>query len=98
MKLEELEAKVNKLEAEVQATKDIETIKKLQRAYGYYLEYWQEKELLGLWSHSADISFEANKEGSSKGWNKFRSISLLEITIQPIPGRTPPLAANSIVG
>jgi hypothetical protein len=70
MKLEELEAKVNKLEAEVQATKDIEAIKKLQRAYGYYLEHWQEKELLGLWSHSADVSFEANEGGEFKGWEQ----------------------------
>ena len=58
MKPEELEAKVKtlsetvtKLEARLTRMEDIEAIKKLQRAYGYYLEHWQEEELIGLWSH-----------------------------------------------
>ena len=49
MKQEELEAKVKtlsetiaKLEAKLTRMENIESIKKLQRAYGYYLEHWQE--------------------------------------------------------
>jgi hypothetical protein len=77
MKSEELEAKVKtlvetveKLEARLQITEDIEAIKKLQRAYGYYLEHWQEEQLLGLWSHDPNVSFEANASGQFKGWEQ----------------------------
>ena len=45
---------VKKLEARMQAAEDIEAIKKLQYAYGYYLEHWQEEQLLGLWSHNPE--------------------------------------------
>jgi hypothetical protein len=79
LKSEELEArvkaleavvqtKVKGLEARVQATEDIEAIKKLQNAYGYYLEHWQTDEILGLWSHSPEVSFEVNDTGEFKGW------------------------------
>ena len=40
--VKELKAAVAKLEARVTLAEDIEAIKKLQRAYGYYLEHWQE--------------------------------------------------------
>ena len=50
MKSENLETKVNnltktvkKLAARLTITEDIEAIKKLQYAYGYYLEHWQEE-------------------------------------------------------
>jgi len=63
MKSEELEAQVKKLtaaiaklEARVTLAEDIEAIKKLQRAYGYYLEHWQDDQILNLWSHRDDIS------------------------------------------
>jgi hypothetical protein len=63
-----LTATVKKLEARMQATEDIEAIKKLQYAYGYYLEHWQEEQLLGLWSHSPEISCELNETGLYEGW------------------------------
>ena len=56
MKSEELEAKVNMLEAKLQRTEDIEAIKKLQRAYSYYLQHWQEDEIMNLFSKRPDIS------------------------------------------
>jgi hypothetical protein len=51
---------------------DIEAIKKLQRAYGYYLEHWQEEQILGLWSHRDDITVETDVSGQYKGWEGVR--------------------------
>ena len=76
MKLEALEARVNILEARLQKTEDIEAIKKIQRAYGYYLEHWQVDEIVALFSHNPDASVEINDSGRYKGWetvkNSFR--------------------------
>jgi hypothetical protein len=80
MKQEELETKVKtlsetiaKLATKLKRMEDIEDIKKLQRAYGYYLEHWQEEELIGLWSHSPDVSVEINDFGEFKGWEGVQS-------------------------
>jgi hypothetical protein len=43
------------LAARVQKLEDIEAIRKLQYAYGYYIQHWQEEELVGLFSKSACI-------------------------------------------
>ena len=72
MKSEELEAKVNMLEAKLQRTEDIEAIKKLQHAYGYYLEHWQEEEIVELFSHNPDVSLEINDTGFFKGWEAIK--------------------------
>jgi hypothetical protein len=64
---------VRQLEAKIRRSEDIEAIKKLQRAYGYYLEHWQEEELIGLWSHDPDISVEINDFGLFKGWEGVQS-------------------------
>jgi hypothetical protein len=75
VKPEELEAKIHdltkdieQLETKLQAQEDIEAIKKLQRAYGYYLEHWQEEQILGLFSHSPEVSVEIHDTGLYKGW------------------------------
>ena len=75
MKSEELEAQVTALEetigtleAKIQLAEDIEAVKKLQRAYGYYLEHWQEEEIVGLFSHSPEVSVEIHDTGLYKGW------------------------------
>ena len=74
MKSDELKARVktlketvDKLESRLQKVEDIEAIKKLQKAYSYYLEHWQEEELIGLLSHSPDVTFEINDTGQFKG-------------------------------
>jgi hypothetical protein len=76
MQSEDLETKVKtlaetvkKLETRLIKMEDIEAIKKLQRAYGYYLEHWQEDEIIDLWSHSDDISLEINDSGLYKGFD-----------------------------
>ena len=75
MKTAELEAEVKSLtetvarqEARVTRAEDIEAIKKLQYAYGYYLEHWQEEELSGLFSHNPEVAVEINDFGLFKGW------------------------------
>ena len=74
MKPEELESKVKsltetvgKLEARVTRLEDIEAIKKLQRSYGFYLEHWQEEELMGLFSKRDDCTLELNDGGEFNG-------------------------------
>jgi len=56
MTVEELEAKVKALENEVQRLKDIDEIKYLQRAYGYYLENWMAEDLIDLFVDSPDAA------------------------------------------
>ena len=54
MNVQELEAKVKMLENKIRTLEDIEAIKKLQRAYGYYLEHWMAEDLIDLFSDSPD--------------------------------------------
>jgi len=55
MDMAQMEARIKELEAKVSIIQDIEAIKKLQRAYGYYLEHWRVNDILGLFSKSPDI-------------------------------------------
>jgi hypothetical protein len=80
MKPDKLEAQVLELgktienvENKIQRVEDIDLVKKLQRAYGYYLEHWQEEELIGLFSHSPDVTVEINDFGEFKGWEAVKS-------------------------
>jgi hypothetical protein len=54
MTVKELEAKIKALENEVQRLKDIDEIKYLQRAYGFYLENWMAEDLIDLFVDSPD--------------------------------------------
>ena len=63
-----LEKTIDTLEASLQLAEDIEAVKKLQRAYGYYLEHWQEEEIVGLFSHSPEVSVEIHDTGLYQGW------------------------------
>ncbi|MCX7912422.1 MAG: nuclear transport factor 2 family protein, partial [Dehalococcoidales bacterium] len=56
MTVEELEAKVKALEQRVRELEDIEAIKKLQRAYGYYLEHWMAEDLIDLFADSPEAT------------------------------------------
>ena len=80
-KIQKLEQKLKKLEAkgklsqkttaalETRMTRaeDVEAIKKLQRAYGFYLEHWQEDELIALFSTREDVTIEINDSGEFRG-------------------------------
>ncbi len=50
MTAKELEVKIKILEEKVRTLEDIEEIKKLQRAYGYYLEHWMAEDLIDLFA------------------------------------------------
>ena len=67
-----LEATIDKLEARLQVVEDIEAVKKLEKAYSYYLEHWEEEQLIGLWSHSPDVTFEVNDTGEYRGWEDIK--------------------------
>ncbi|MBA3030461.1 MAG: nuclear transport factor 2 family protein [Desulfobacteraceae bacterium] len=48
--------RIDTLEKEVQRLKDVEKIKNLQRAYGYYIENWMAQEIIDLFSDGPDVS------------------------------------------
>jgi hypothetical protein len=63
MSVQELEAKIRILEDQLKSQgkmlrtlQDIEEIKKLQRAYGYYIEHWMAQEIIDLFSGGPDVS------------------------------------------
>jgi hypothetical protein len=56
MNVKELEARVKVLEYQVRTLNDIEEIKTLQKAYGYYLEHWMSQEIIDLFSDDPDVS------------------------------------------
>jgi len=56
-----------KLEKRLLLQEDIEAVRKVQYAYAYYLEHWQEDEILDLFSKSEEVSIELNDGGEFKG-------------------------------
>jgi hypothetical protein len=58
--IEKLEARINELEIQVGTLRDVEAIKKLQRAYGYYLEHWRTADIVELFSKSPEVCVKAN--------------------------------------
>jgi hypothetical protein len=80
MSSQTVEARLNALEAEIknlkkqvkakdkqlQTLQDIEDIKRLQCAYGYYLEHWMADEIIDCFSSSPDVSG-TFVEGTYKG-------------------------------
>jgi hypothetical protein len=54
MSEKELVARIAVLENQVKILQDIEEIKKLQRAYGYYLEHWMAEEVIDCFADGPD--------------------------------------------
>ena len=81
-KLSEVEARLEVLEKQVRILQDIEQIKKLQRAYGYYLEHWMLQELLDCFSDSPDVVLDLypgtylGKEGVKRYYSSMVGISI----------------------
>ena len=75
-KIAELEREIKNLKKEVQSLKDIEEIKNLQKAYGYYLEHWMSQEIIDLFSDGPDVALTlgagtySGKEGVKRYFNR----------------------------
>jgi hypothetical protein len=54
MNIAELTAKVQYLEKKIQTLEDTEEIKKLQRAYGFYLEHWMAEDIIDCFADGPD--------------------------------------------
>ncbi len=54
MNIEELTARVEYLEKKVRTLEDTEEIKKLQRAYGFYLEHWMAEDIIDCFADGPD--------------------------------------------
>jgi len=55
-RLSSLESEVKTLKKQLQTLQDIEDIKRLQCAYGYYLEHWMSDEIIDCFSGSPEVS------------------------------------------
>ena len=84
--VKKLNKTIRKLEARMQKTEDIEAIKKLQDSYGYYLEHWQEEDLIALFSHNENVAVEINDFGLFKGWEGIKSCYHFEDHYPNYPG------------
>ena len=51
-----LQQEVKEKDRQIQTLQDIDAIKKLQCAYGYYLEHWMSQEIIDLFSRRDDVS------------------------------------------
>jgi hypothetical protein len=58
---------IKKLEKRMTTAEDIEAVKKLMRAYGFYLEHWEEDQLKDLFSKRDDVTIEINTSGEFRG-------------------------------
>lgn len=76
VKLKALEAKIQALgdlQARVQTLEDIENIKKLQRAYGYYLEHMMAEDVLDLFADGENVELWLTA-GKFKGKDEIRRL------------------------
>ncbi len=71
MTVEEMEARFKTLERQVRNLQDIENIKKLQRAFGFYLEHWMADEIIDLFADGPDTSLSL-AVGEFRGKEKIR--------------------------
>jgi len=55
MNVEALEARIKTLEDRIRTLEDIEEIKKLQRAYGFYLEHWMAEDIIDCFADGPDV-------------------------------------------
>ena len=74
-----LQDQVKTLQNEVSRLQDIDEIKTLQRAYGYYLEHWMFQEIIDCFADSPDAAFDSfpgstflGKEGVVRYFGHFK--------------------------
>ena len=96
MNVEKLEARIKYLEDKLRKVEDIEAIKKLQRAYGYYLEHWCVEDILGLFSQSPEVVVKVHA-GEFRGPESVRRFFLHGRDIDPATIKHPPTFLHQVM-
>jgi hypothetical protein len=96
MEVEKLEARIKELEDQLRTLQDIEAIKKLQRAYGYYLEHWRVNDIIGLFSKSPDIVVKVHA-GEFRGQESVRRFFLHGKDVDPKTVKHPPTFLHQVM-
>jgi hypothetical protein len=74
MDSKQMEARIKLLESQVANLRDIEEIKRLQKAYGYYLEHFMNDEIMDLFSDSPDLVLNGASGGKPELRKFFKSL------------------------
>lgn len=74
MDSKQMEARIKALESQVANLRDIEEIKRLQKAYGYYLEHFMNDEIMDLFSDSPDLVLNGASGGKQDLRDFFKSL------------------------
>ncbi len=96
MDVEKLEERIKYLEDKLQRVEDIEAIKKLQRAYGYYLEHWCVEDILSLFSQSPEVVVKVHA-GEFRGWESVRRFFLHGRDVDPATVKHPPTFLHQVM-
>jgi hypothetical protein len=75
MDTKQMEARIKMLESQVANLRDIEEIKRLQKAYGYYLEHFMSDEIMDLFADSPDLVLNGAAGGKAELRKFFKSLS-----------------------
>jgi hypothetical protein len=77
LRIKSLENQVKEQQNQLRIFRDIEDIKRLQRAYGFYLENWMAQEVIDCFADGPDVSLEialgnfVGKEGVKRFFNTY---------------------------
>jgi hypothetical protein len=74
MDSQQMEARIKTLESHVRKLDDIEEIKRLQKAYGYYLEHWMNEEIMDLFADRPDLVLNGATGGKQELRKFFKSL------------------------
>lgn len=96
MDVEKLEARIKYLEDKLKKVEDIEAIKKLQRAYGYYLEHWCVEDILSLFSQSPEVVVKVHA-GEFRGPESIRRFFLHGRDVDPGTVKHPPTFLHQVM-
>jgi len=96
MDVEKLEARIKYLEDKLRKVEDIEAIKKLQRAYGYYLEHWCVEDILSLFSQSPEVVVKVHA-GEFRGPESIRRFFLHGRDVDPGTVKHPPTFLHQVM-
>ena len=96
MDVEKMEARIQYLEDKLREVEDIEAIKKLQRAYGYYLEHWCVEDILSLFSTSPEVVVKVHA-GEFRGPESVRRFFLHGRDVDPSSVKHPPTFLHQVM-